>query len=477
MSIRLRLSLMYTAILTLTLALFGGVLYLSQAQFTLNWLKQDIEISSESLSQSIVQNYIGPRPPGANQQAPLPPPTSLSLSNNQAFQRQSEREIVRILDLNGNQIANPLGGSDLHLPISGDGIQAVRNQQNLWQTSDVAGTQILIFSRPVMFEGRMICILQIARSLTERNHMLQSLGSTLVITMVIAVLSAFGIGWVLAGMTLQPIAHLSQAAQEIGRKRDFSRRVNFNGPRDEIGQLASTLNSMLAQLQDAYQKVAEALEQQRRFVADVSHELRTPLTTIRGNLGLLMRMPPLPVEDQADVLNDMVEENDRLIRLVNDLLVMARANAGRNLTVSPVALRPLLEEVQRQGRQLDPGRKIVLEIAQDLTVIADRDAMKQVLLIVLDNALKYSDGEIHLSAVAEHAQAVLQVSDQGSGIPPEQLAHVFDRFFRGSEQRGTSGLGLGLPIAKTLVEGQGGSIVIQSAVGKGSRVILRFPLK
>ena len=132
-------------------------------------------------------------------------------------------------------------------------------------------------------------IVQAARPLTERDRTLQSLATTLVVASSLITLIAFGIGWLFSGITLRPIQRITQTAQTIGDERDFTRRVDYTGPPDEVGQLASTFNSMLSRLQDAFQKVEHSLQMQRNFVADVSHELRTPLTTLRGNLGLLRR--------------------------------------------------------------------------------------------------------------------------------------------------------------------------------------------
>lgn len=134
---------------------------------------------------------------------------------------------------------------------------------------------------------------------------------------------------------------------------------------------------------------------QRDFVADVSHELRTPLTTLRGNLGLLRRFP-LP-EEQSDILDDMVHESNRLIRLVNDLLLLARADAGMSPAKEPVDVTSLLEETVRQARQFDSQRRISLDAAPNLGVMGDRDAVKQILLIALDNALKHSPGDVDAS--------------------------------------------------------------------------------
>jgi signal transduction histidine kinase len=229
---------------------------------------------------------------------------------------------------------------------------------------------------------------------------------------------------------------------------------------------------MLSRLQDAFQKVEHSLEMQRNFVADVSHELRTPLTTLRGNLGLLRRTPP--PEEQDDIVNDMVDESDRLIRLVNDLLQLARADAGRSLTKETVDVSAVLDETIRQAQQLDPKRPISLDIASGLHVTGDRDAVKQVLLIALDNALKHSKGDIRVSAQAKGAQAEICIQDFGDGMSPEKLEHVFDRFYRGDDTSTVPGFGLGLSIAQTLVDGMGGEILVESEPGKGTRVIVRL---
>jgi signal transduction histidine kinase len=312
----------------------------------------------------------------------------------------------------------------------------------------------------------------VARSLTERDRTLQSLGTTLLAAGLFTVLIAFGIGWALSGITLKPIHRITQTAQTIGDERDFTRRVHYTGPQDEVGQLANTFNSMLSRLQDAFQKVEHSLEMQRNFVADVSHELRTPLTTLRGNLGLMRR--DLPPEEKTDIVNDMVDESDRLIRLVNELLLLARADAGRSLAKEPLDVSIVLEETCRQARQLDPQRQINLDVPENLSILGDRDAFKQVALVLLDNALKHSTGNINVDAKSRGALVEVRVQDFGEGIPAEKLEHVFDRFYRGDETSTIPGFGLGLPIARTLVEAQGGEIIMESEVGKGSSVILYF---
>ena len=475
MSIRFRFTLLYTFILAITLTVFGFALYTIQAQDTLRSLKQDLSLGANKLANAALRSDSHPKPPPSAEQIPLPPIPFDEFSSELEFQSFPEPEIGRILDATGNLVSSPFGREEDALPLSEEGLQSLQSKQEWWETAVVDEESLLIYNRPVIVDDEVVYIVQAARSLTERNRTLQSLATTLLTAGSIVILIAFGIGWVLSGITLQPIHRITQTAQTIGDERDFTRRVDYTGPPDEVGQLASTFNSMISRLQDAFQKVEHSLQMQRGFVADVSHELRTPLTTLRGNLGLLRRNPPMPLDEQTDILNDMVDESDRLIRLVNDLLLFARADAGRSLAKEPVDVSSLLEETVRQARQLDSQRGINLDAAPSLKVMGDRDAIKQVLLIALDNALKHSSGEVSVTAKQIGAQIEIRVQDFGEGISPEKLEHVFDRFYRGEDSSTIPGFGLGLAIAKTLVEGIGGEITMQTEMGKGSTVIVCWP--
>ena len=473
MSIRLRLTLLYSAILALTLIIFGAALYTIQARSTLDALKRDLTRSSERLAVSVLWLYSHPT-------IPLPeperrPPVRFEIfTDDPAFQGLREREIVRVLDADGNLVASPFGSEEDALTLSATSLQELRDQKMWWEVASAQDGRLLIYNRPVVAGGELISIVQTARSLAERDRSLAGLGTTLIVASSLTILLAFGIGWIISGITLRPIHHITLTAQAIGTESDFSRRVDYTGPNDEIGQLATTFNSMLSRLQDAYQRVSQALRLQRDFVTDVSHELRTPLTTVRGNLALLRRNPPLPEDEQADVLTDLVEESDRLIRLVNDLLILARADARRSLLQEPVSVRSVVEEACRQARQLDRQRKIV-EAVPDVNVLGDRDALKQVLLVLLDNALKYSLDDITVSAEVVGEQVLIRVQDSGPGIPPDTLQRVFDRFYRGEADPAVPGFGLGLPIAKALIEEQGGTIAIESQPGSGSVVSVNLP--
>lgn len=485
MSIRLRLTLLYTAILALTLFLFGAALYSLQARDTLESLKKELRQSGERLEAMLSFNYTHP-PPDERQAAPPPERPLDSLTNERTFNQLREREIVRVLNPDGSLLTSPFGISQSALPLSSAGLVALTNQEAVWEIATYEGDEMLIYNLPGEIDGEVLFIVQVARPLTERNRTLFTLERTLIIAGLLVTLAAFGIGWILAGAALRPIHRITQTAQEIGKESDFSRRVDYHGPRDEIGELATTFNAMLSRLQEAYQRVSHALNLQRNFVADVSHELRTPLTTVRGNLDLLRHEPPPSADVQVDILSDLVSESDRLIRLVNNLLLLARAdirqssldpNAPPFLAARPrlpMALFPAAQEACRLAAQLDPRREIQVDLP-DESILFDRDTFMQVLLILLDNAIKYTRGTIRVEGRRAASKLVLCVQDEGPGISAETLAHIFDRFYRGESSPEVPGFGLGLPIAKALVESQGGDITVESDLNNGTQVCLSLP--
>ena len=537
MSIRLRFTLLYNAILAVTLAIFGFTLYSIQANSTLDAIKKELVRSSDTLGLSVLRTITNsenkPYPPeitsnpgntgetqnpqsgeskpaipsdpgsdnpqpgsrdpaqadtsngqngpgsvtpgGDNHPSNFPPPKPFStFSTESEFLYLPEREIVRVLDSDGNLVASPYGRREDALPLSDDALSNLTATKGWFETGDVQSQQMLIYDRAIISNGEITYILQVARPLTERNHSLESLRNTLLLASLFTLLAAFGIGWVLSGVTLQPIQRITRTARMIGEKQDFSRRVDYSGPHDEVGELAATTNSMLTHLENAYQKVASSLSQQREFVADVSHELRTPLTTLRGNLGLLVRKPGLPEVEQNDIINDMVMESDRMIRLVNELLRLAHAEAGRSAKKEHIEVAPIIDDCCRQIQTLDQTRNITWSSRADVRILGDPDAFRQVLLILLDNAIKHSSGDVKVFAEKDQLITRVTVEDHGEGIPEEKITRVFDRFYRADEGSSGNGFGLGLPIARSIVEAMDGTIHIESRVGDGCRVIMEF---
>ena len=190
---------------------------------------------------------------------------------------------------------------------------------------------------------------------------------------------------------------------------------------------------------------------------------------------LLDHNPPIPPDERDDILADAVDETERLIRLVSDLLVLARADAGRQLQCEPVPLQPLIEDLCRRGRVLAPGRDTECPAASDLVALADPDAFRQVLLIFLDNAIRHTRGPVRVTTDEGREEVAISVHDTGPGMPIELRGRVFDRFCRGDASRATPGFGLGLSIAKALAEAQHGRVEMDTQEEAGSTFSVVLP--
>jgi signal transduction histidine kinase len=237
---------------------------------------------------------------------------------------------------------------------------------------------------------------------------------------------------------------------------------------------------MLGRLHTAYQSLEAAIATQKRFVSDASHELRTPLTTIRGNIELLQRMGDIDPEARQEVLADIAGETERMTRLVNDLLALARADAGLNMPKTSVFLPELLEDLYRQVRLLPSEASfqgIDPSVAAGISVNANQDYLKQLFLIIIENALKYTPagGRVWLATRLKTGFVGITVHDTGTGIAPEDISKIFQRFYRADRARVGSGTGLGLAIAKWIVDQHQGELQVESTPGVGSAFTVWLP--
>ncbi len=459
MSIRLRLTLLYTAILALTLLTFSVVLYITVDRTTFGVLQDGLKADAARLTDA----------------------KDFKLSNVAYIPaaKGSTNPYVETLDLVGNlrdRTANTIY-EGIELPPLGDNeLRQLRGTEPVYSQVTLGSDRWLVYNVPAKDSTGREGIVRVARPIDNQLSSLETLRRYLIIAGVIAVALAFGVGFLLARTALRPIGQITATARAIETSRDFGRRVDHHGPEDEVGQLSTTLNAMLAALQAAYQQTEGALQAQRRFIADASHELRTPLTTIRGNLGLLGRTPPIGEDDRRAALGDMVEESERMSRLIDNLLALARADSGMPLRALPVPLEPLLADVCRQARLIAPGRAIACS-SPLAAALGDPDALKQTLLILLDNAIKHTPAEadIQITGGANVREVTIAVRDGGPGIAPAIRPHLFERFSRADVARTGGGAGLGLAIARALTEGQGGTIAVESMHGQGSTFTVTLP--
>ena len=306
---------------------------------------------------------------------------------------------------------------------------------------------------------------RVGASLADRNEALGEVLTQMAIAGPIALLLASLLGYWLAGAALRPVEEMRVEAAAISASEP-GRRLPSGRARDEIARLAETLNEMLARLE-------RAIERERSFVADASHELRTPLALLRAELELALRKPRTELELEEAVRSARAE-TERLVRLAEDLLVLARADDGRlPLRREPVQAGEVLEAVREafRSRAEAVGREI--DAQPDATVLdADRLRLEQALGNLVDNALRHGAGAIRLDAVERDGLIELHVRDEGPGLRPDFLPHAFERFSRADPARTSGGAGLGLALASAIAEAHGGSA---QAAGDRADVWLSIP--
>jgi heavy metal sensor kinase len=340
------------------------------------------------------------------------------------------------------------------------------------QVYQVGDRYLILYRGDVTTKNKPLGKVYMAQDITAEQHQLIAAIQGLTAVCILATLATILAIAMRIRRSLQPLQEMSRMAGAISAADLSNAQLQLNNAPTEVKELAQTFNMMLSRLGDAW-------EQQRQFIGNISHELRTPLTVVSGYLQSLLRRGNNLNDYQREALETAGAEADRTIQLLQDLLDLARADSGyTRYHLEPLLLNELVQEVAVTTEQLGE-RSIRVEATENIEAVVDRDRLKQVLINLLDNAIKYSEAAqpIELTIERVDKQAVIRVRDRGIGIPLQDRGRIFERFYRVDEDRArtTGGYGLGLAIAKTLVEGMGGKITVRSTVGEGSEFTLVFP--
>lgn len=453
MSIQNRLLVINTTIFGGAFLLFAIIVYILPQ----NRLLAEIDLGLDTLAAEVLRPENRQVGPGGMR---------IALPQNLANFETASTFLV-IIDVSGSIVArsnNLVGFEGLLDP---DGLTS-EPQYHLVRQQD---TLLRVLTIPLLDEdtNQLIGYLQVARLLDNYESFSRVLIVAVFVGFAAVAASLFLAIWLTPSL-FKPLEDIAAVARQITRADDLSRRVPDTGRTDEIGVLANALNQTLERLERLFQM-------QQRLLADVSHELRTPLTAIRGNLDLMRRMGTADPESVSIIQ----EEVDRMTRLVGDLLLLARADAGSMpLDRKQVELDNLLFEVYRQVMLLPKSVDVILTEVDQVCVLGDVDRLKQLTLNLIDNAIKYtpSGGKVTLKLSKTEGWARLDITDTGIGIPPEDLPYIFDRFYRVDKGRNRKqgGSGLGLSIAKWIAQAHGGNIRVTSQVGQGSTFSLLLPI-
>jgi heavy metal sensor kinase len=446
-TLRTRFALWTALLILLVLVAFGAYVYLSMSRGLYAALNDTLNVSASQIIASLNVD---------NGRLILPD----SLSEPPEGETPPAGYSVRILTPDG-AVLQQTGVYSSQLP-------TVKTPLSTPFYTTLTASSLQLYTAPVTDNNQLVAIVQVAQSTSAVQATLGRLLTTLLIAAPLLLLAAAASGYFLAARALRPVDAMTQMARRISAE-DLSARLNLTSD-DELGRLASTFDEMLARLEDSFRR-------ERQFTADASHELRTPLAAMQAILSVTRQRKRKPAEyEQA--LDDLSEETERLRSLTESLLALAREDLHPMELNETVDLSALLEDVTESLRPLAEakGLELTCKMATSLTVRGDSDGLIRLFINLLDNAIKYTEhGGVNVSARREGAQAHVEISDTGIGIPASHLPHVFERFYRVEQSRSQRGTGLGLALAQQITVAHGGSIEATSQLGRGTTFVVQLP--
>jgi signal transduction histidine kinase len=370
---------------------------------------------------------------------------------------------IQLIDQNGKVLVKSDSLGEQELPVNPSLIEQGFAGEVVIQTV-AAGerARVRIMVSPLRLKDQVL-LLEVAQSMNLIDVTMSQVRWALLASILIALTLAAVSGGMVVRSALSPVSQITRIARSIENSADLNRRVDYRGPTDEIGRLAATFDHMIEHLNHAFQS-------QKHFIADASHELRSPLTVIRGNLDLLKRN--LGEKDRSESQRVIGAETARMEHIVNDLLTLAEIESGQLNRQELVSLKEILLSELKRSQSIAGNRRIITGRQEDLKVRGDVQRLKQLLINLVDNAIKYTPegGTITLSLFQDGDWARLEVVDTGIGIAHEHLSHIFNRFYRVDKARSrvSGSTGLGLAIVKEIAEQHGGKATVASEANEGS---------
>lgn len=481
MTIRLRLTLWYTALLGATLILFSVLVYALLAANLWTQVRQNVLRQADDILGLLTQQVL------RTQQLLVIRDSGFGFPDLELFTSGAGAQVINI---EGTVYLRSKNLGNMVVPNHPNTLKNIQQgKPYLDYTLNPDNVPFLVYSKPLIVNDLLLGAVQIVQPIDSVENTLNQVSRYLILGTALSLVLAAIIGALIAHRALAPIGAITSTASGITRTRDLGQRLQIADQASEIGQLAATFNDMLDRIQKLF-------DTQERLVADVSHELRTPLTTMQGNIELLQRM--VAAENDTgrrntnkdeilrETLSEVENETHRMSKMINDLLLLAQADSGAlQLQWSPVEMDTLLLEVYRQAKRMADLRRgagaldVRLGHEDQALVWGDRERLRQLLLNLTDNAIKYTPegGIVTLSLTNEDGWVRISVNDTGIGIHPDNQAQIFHRFYRTDKARSRElgGSGLGLSIVQWIAQAHNGRITVESEVQQGSTFTLWLP--
>jgi heavy metal sensor kinase len=463
-SVRVRLTLWYVGVLSLILVTFSLAVYIMIERTLYQSLDAELGSTLHLLSNLLAS------------QGDLKPATTIKV-----FQKlHPTNQAIAIFDPRGNLMAEQVaaGGIHVRLPQSMTGAQRTPLFYSLPEVNSESDDSCRgVVGHVRAPSATTVYTVVVNQSLEPTSDQLDLLQDVLFVTVPSALALAGLGGWFLARRSLQPVVAMSAQARRIGAE-NLNERLPIANPRDELGTLAAAFNALLARLGHSFSR-------QRQFMADASHELRTPLSAIRTASAVTLQQEDRSQSEYREALSIVEQESRRLSRIVDDMFVLARADARPSLQMTELFLDRVLAATVRAARSLAIHKNLRLEsdVRSPAPYRGDQDLLQQMLWNLLDNAIKYtpSGGAIRVALASADAAYVITVTDTGTGIPADVQPHIFERFYRAQHAhphadtfRGR-GAGLGLPIARWIAEAHRGRLELRHSDETGSIFAVSLP--
>jgi len=462
-SIRTRLTFWYTSLLFVSLIAFGAAFSYSLLRIFI--YRTDNQVSS--VANMMVHTIV--RPSGE-----LFLPRDFDIFLERFFGIRTAGNYIQVVDPHGQVVAKSSNLDMFRMPLTKGTYHAALGGATTFEVvKNVGRYQVRVVTKPIFVNEKLVAIVQVGSSLEDMDEVFHSLVYIFIFGILASVVVAGGVGWFLAKKALKPVSAITEAARRIEAENLYE-RIEIKVPQDEIGRLASTMNEMIGRLEKSFKQI-------RQFTGDASHELKTPLTIMKGEIEIALRSKG----DAAylkEVLSSNLEEIDRMSYIVRNLLDLAKMDVEKGATAhETVDLGKVVADRCEQLKRLalDSGVRLDMIENKGLFVKGDHVRISQLVFNLIDNAIKYTPagGRVEVLLKKEGGMAVFKVRDTGIGISADDLPYIFDRFYRVDKARkNVGGAGLGLSICKEIAEAHGGTLSVESVIGRGSVFTVSLPI-
>jgi heavy metal sensor kinase len=459
--IKWKLTIWYGGILAVILIIFSSGVYI----YFKNSLEKSIDVKIKSIAEVLASSMTEEH--GGNVFGNF----ERYLEN--VLGKKPKGKFIQIIDSSGKIGAKMNDIETDVIPTRFNSTERALKGEIVYETVEDVNPRLRMITMPILDNKKITSIVQVGSSLADFDETMRELLIIMIISIPTSISVTIIVGYFMAKKTLKPVDQIRRAAVKISSS-NLDERIDIKGRKDELGRLAETFNAMISRLKDSFQRI-------NQFSIDVSHELKTPLTILKGETEVALRKDR-DNSEYINLLQSNLEEIDRMARIIDDLLLLSKADIqDMKLNIENISLRDLVADVCMNMKIFADNKEITLIVEElaDVRLVGDELKLRRMLLNILENGIKYTPkgGVVNISSYTNNGYVCINVKDNGMGISGDDIKYIFDRFYRADRSRKReSGSGLGLSISKWIAEAHKGTIEVTSQLSKGSQFLIKLPI-